>query len=648
MMTQKFSGIFLVCTFLVIVFLVFITRKKLQNHSNLVYKIGKIQTNLPKKTNSWFSSAYAFPSDPIFALPGAYKISEDGIGISLPNVRTQEKLISAGYTPLCSINRGSLIKKSSVETYHDWDVTLKLTDEQSDWNVQLIQGAPTLRVLKAGQMISVSCTGKIEQLDDGAILFTSAAQQYLFEANSGHSKIIDSTHFTLSSDNGEYRASVLPDNGKETLQTFTHQSWDHVEETHVEWNLESTQLSTLYTIATQHQQPILTTLWPHHIPYLAQTYAPVSHYKTVLGDFTLVNTSSFATKTSAPELPVNFIAVHDPARRSEIMKQIQVDAQEFLQHSIPVPEGVYFRGTWVGSIITLIQLADVYGMNRERDALISVLQPVLAESLSNLNYDEAKRMLIAKNMEFGNENGNDHHFHYGYYIRAASVILQYKPELFSSLQPKVDAMIQDIANQDRDTAKYPFLRSYSVYEGHSWADGAAHFADGNNQESTSEALNAWYAVSLWGRVTKNASLQTLGSWLFSQELSGTQAYWFGKENPFPDGYAHSVASLVWGGKREFATWFSPDPVHVQGIQWLPITPASLYLKDLPNSTTRMSELEKIGEPLFSNEWADLFVATLSYTNPQKALKYNEKVQHFSGIKLQSLFKQVVYSNSEQH
>jgi len=62
----------------------------------------------------------------------------------------------------------------------------------------------------------------------------------------------------------------------------------------------------------------------------------------------------------------------------------------------------------------------------------------------------------------------------------------------------VELLIKDIANWDRNDTRFPFLRNFDPYEGHSWASGHAGFADGNNQESSSEAINAWQAIILWG------------------------------------------------------------------------------------------------------------------------------------------------------
>ena len=48
-------------------------------------------------------------------------------------------------------------------------------------------------------------------------------------------------------------------------------------------------------------------------------------------------------------------------------------------------------------------------------------------------------------------------------------------------------------------------------------------------------------------------------------------------------YDHGIVSLTWGGKRDYATWFSPEPSAILGIQILPVGPISLdYLAGSPD------------------------------------------------------------------
>ena len=68
------------------------------------------------------------------------------------------------------------------------------------------------------------------------------------------------------------------------------------------------------------------------------------------------------------------------------------------------------------------------------------------------------------------------------------------------------------------------------YMGHSWASGIAvpggkpNFL-GRNQESTSEAVNAWYAISLLGKVVGRDDVRDLGMALLATEIKSAQTYW---------------------------------------------------------------------------------------------------------------------------
>ena len=340
-----------------------------------------------------------------------------------------------------------------------------------------------------------------------------------------------------------------------------------------------------------------------------------------------------------------FERVTDPVAVEAIREAIRQDVVIF-RNATP-PQGVYFLGTWLGGVASVAQIAELYGMNEEKTALLDILERYLVASLPNFTYQADTQMLVAKNTEFGNEEGNDHHFHYGYYLRASAVLATLRPALRTELEPVMNELALDIANTDRSSTRYPYVRNFSPYDGHSWADGDASFADGNNQESTSEALNAWYGVFLWGQVTGNATLERTGKALFATELASTKAYWFGENNPFPSGYAHTIASLVWGGKRDYATWFSGQAMHIHGIQWLPITPASAYLGTLPNFTERKAEILRAHPNPATHEWGDLYTATLSYSDPQEAVSLLPVASKNQAMKSTALLYQTVYNNLER-
>lgn len=106
--------------------------------------------------------------------------------------------------------------------------------------------------------------------------------------------------------------------------------------------------------------------------------------------------------------------------------------------------------------------------------------------------------------------------------------------------------------------------------------------DGNNQESSSEAINAWAGLILWGEATGNARVRDLGIYLYTTEVAAVQTYWFDfKHAVLAPECAKPFASMVFGGKYAYNTWWTVEPHQIFAINMLPFTPASLYLGASP-------------------------------------------------------------------
>src|SRR5262249_55931808 len=159
--------------------------------------------------------------------------------------------------------------------------------------------------------------------------------------------------------------------------------------------------------------------------------------------------------------------------------------------------------------------------------------------------------------------------------RAAAEVARLDPQWAKQWGPMVELLIRDIASRDRKDAMFPYLRCFDKYAGHSWASGDSAFADGNNQESSSESLNAWYGLMLWGEATGDAATRDLGVFLFNTERTAVEEYWFDVAGTnYPKDFPQVALGMVWGGKGAFGTWFSADIDCIHGINWLPFTPAS--------------------------------------------------------------------------
>jgi endoglucanase Acf2 len=186
-------------------------------------------------------------------------------------------------------------------------------------------------------------------------------------------------------------------------------------------------------------------------------------------------------------------------------------------------------------------------------------------------------------------------------------------------------LVRDIAAPDREDAMFPYLRSFDCFAGHSWASGHARFADGNNQESSSEAMNAWAALILLGEAIGNTKLRDLGIWLYTTEVEAINAYWFDVTGTIrPPAYPSPVLTMIWGGKGTRETWFSSKPEIVYGINWLPFHGGSLYLGLYPEYVKRCYDgLAAAKANKLWEDWADLVLMYRALDDPADAIRQLE-------------------------
>ncbi|HEX8390653.1 MAG TPA: glycosyl hydrolase, partial [Candidatus Saccharimonadales bacterium] len=229
-------------------------------------------------------------------------------------------------------------------------------------------------------------------------------------------------------------------------------------------------------------------------------------------------------------------------------------------------------------------------------------------------YDSQLKGVAPYEAAFGAEDFNDHHFHYGYYLYAASILAANDQAFLAKHRDQLDVLAADIATPKK-TASLPEYRHYDPYAGHSWAAGLAPFADGNNQESSSEAMHAWNAVSLWGKVTANKSLQQTGEILLANEAYTARTLW---RDVTVSGYDQPLVVLNWGGKRDYATFFSDRPSVMLGIQLIPLDPSMVAsLRDDKSLVNRLVSASITGQD-FNVPLGDYGMMYLAFSDAERA------------------------------
>ncbi len=608
----------------------------------------------PVISNQWYSNVYhKFPTQPIYALPLAFQLSPTGIGFSLPDIEPSAKTIHASYVEDFTIGFDKALNKPHISTVGDWNVGLSMsTKDNRELSFMLAHGIPFTQIHTSVKEILISIPNGFEVFDnnnDTATTEKSLNTQSLLLTTRKHNYIIafpKKTPITIGNKSLSLQnpqkifVGILDD--KKNYKAFQSISNSEIQGTTADFTQDSKTVTTNFHIVTYGKTPLIA-LYLHQYENLVEKPSILGTYQTIRGPMQLVSVKEFST--SIPKTVPNESFEKFSSQPKELIAQLLVDIQEVIKKKQPASND-YTLGTWFGKVTNLILLADSLGMEEEKQKLLKFVEPIFVESLNGFSYDKDQTSLIAKKPEFGNDKLNDHHFHYGYYILTAAVLTKYNPEILPDIQPSIQEMIGDIATTKRDTSKYPFLRNFDMYEGHSWADGYASFTDGNNQESSSEAINAWYSLYLWSKLTKNAELEKYALYLYNTEIQSTNYYWFDKKDIYQLPYKQKIASIVWGGKVEFNTWFSDEPNMKYGIELLPFTPASTYLGKLEN-------FEKYDTDFHNNRgsetkpWGDLFVMWKSFYDPEGAMKLKDKVTKFEEANTKSLFLYFLYSNLEK-
>ena len=307
----------------------------------------------------------------------------------------------------------------------------------------------------------------------------------------------------------------------------------------------------------------------------------------------------------------------------------------------------YWSGKAYGKVAEVAAIARSIGMVSQADTLVNWLKSELGDWFKANNtgaqdttkyfaYDRDWSTLLGLEESFGSHQQlNDHHFHYGYFIRAAAEVCRVDASWCraDAFGPMVEMLIRDFA-AGRDDPLFPYLRNFDPANGFSWASGHANFALGNNNESTSEAANAYGAIILYGLITNNQSLVDRGVYLHASTTAAYWEYWNnidayrGKPadfNNFPTGYNRLATSIIWGAGADFSTWFSGATAHILGIQGLPLNPLVLHIgqhADYLRSYVALGLSQSSnGQPsgLAAGQWTDIWWNILAMTDPQRAL-----------------------------
>jgi endoglucanase Acf2 len=427
---------------------------------------------------------------------------------------------------------------------------------------------------------------------------------------------------TVAADYKKY-AYVFPTN--------TSADWDYNENTAV--------LTTEFKVQTDVKEGtdtnMLLGLLPHQWANLSSSSPqPSGHtYSTVRGDLKTLEGNSFSVSNSfhgiLPTLP--FLDQYSEGfSPGELLDKIDALKNDQLN---PWTDS-YNEGQMMNRLIQSARIADLMGDTSTVQTILETVKERLEDWLSYESgevaflfyYNQNWTAMIGYPAGHGQDgNINDHHFHWGYFIHAASFVEQYEPGWANDWGGMIDLLIRDAASENRNDNLFPFLRNFSPFTGHCWANGFASFPQGNDQESTSESMQFNSSLIHWGSITNNKAIRDLGIYLYTTEQTAIEEYWFDQyERNFGPTQQYSLVSRVWGNSYDNGTFWTSDIAASYGIELYPIHGGSLYLGHDTDYVDKLWTEMAANTGILNNEenpnlWHDIYWEYLAFIDPEKAL-----------------------------
>ena len=610
-------------------------------------------------TNQWYSSVmYSRWSAPIYAIPLTLKPTQEGFEIGLPTkkvVPTYRKDVDIFYSHI----KDFIIKPLSFEPestqladFSDWSADIDLKDEKNYLRATVTHGSPFIYFNTTEKIINLQLSENfsVSVRNNGkTLLLKNTKKSYLAFAPgkaTWEKKTPKNWQLTLPEGQKYFSIAAIPNDDENTLNKFTKSAYSFITGTKVDWqvNRRNKEIQTTYLVNNeikegQETAPIIG-LYPHHYHKNSNITSPlIGKINSIRGDINFYHTTKFQTTQKHRGFTPYWPAIKNEKLKTQLQTQLNRDNRRARSMMLEIGHGPYWQGKGLQRISQLMNVAYMMDEEKIQQKLLNLIKNRMEKWLSGkdgksyFHYDKKSGTVVSYPEEYDAvKDMNDHHFHYGYWIRAAAEVGMLDKEWIKEENwgGMINLLVEDIATTQRKSKKFPFIRNFDPYEGHSWASGIARGEDGNNQESTSEAINAWAALILWGEVTNRPDLVDLGMYLYNTEIQAAQYYWFDVHDiTLPDEYLNADVCILFGGKLVHYTWWIDEPRQTHGINFLPITPSSTYLGEYPNYVKKnldaLAKETELYEARYKKAkpvdiWQDIFAKYLALADPEAGMQ----------------------------
>lgn len=608
--------------------------------------------NKPVPTNDWWSDFIkSGHGGKAFNYPLSFRSKPEGLVVNytipLASTATDYREPISAFDAIVVGTEGLSASNSTASDHTDWGVTFNWND---DFYATVNTGSPFVYFEKstsANAKIDVNFNSPGVTVDGNKLIIQGNMNQsnYVVFGPTGSTWSGSGGEFTSSLNGQNYWSMVMLPPGSDlntAINYFEQFAYVFPSDTKVDWSYNETTgaVRTTFSVTPDVKEgansTMLQGLLPHHWDRLSSDSPQPStgySYPTVRGTLQMIATNTFTVENTfsgiLPTMPDlgKYTDGFDPGALSSMIDLIKNDGLATWTDS-------YNEGQAMNRLIQAARIADQLGNTDARDQMVNTVRARLEDWLTAESGEVA--FLFYYNADWSailgypaghrqDENLNDHHFHWGYFIHAAAAIEQYFPGWANQWGDMINLLIRDAANPSRTDNMFPFLRNFSPYGGHSWANGFATEPNGNDQESTSESMQFNSALIHWGTLTGNDEIRDLGVYLYTTELSTIQEYWFDvEERSFQPEYAYEMVARVWSGGYDNGTWWTNDVAASYGIQLYPIHAGSLYLGHRTDYIDRVwTEMTQNTDVLNNipnvNLWYDTYWKFYSFLDPQQAL-----------------------------
>ena len=565
----------------------------------------------PLPTNDWWTNLLVDSySGNLWTYPQVVKAEDYGISVSKINHWSSDGCEMKFDTFLKVKGLGFHPAEAVADDWSDWGLRMRLADGGKSMNVTMAQGVPFTWVEVSGLDLTIDTGGGTVSDENGTEVTESVVTDRLsVKINDDVYGIYvpDGTRFEEREDgfsvrfpeNGRQYISiaVLPDAGD--LDFYAGYAAVVPRHTEVTWKYDekSGEMTSTWSIDSENldgssEKDIMQGFLPHHYKSYSKNDIAFTDYSyaTPRGVMKMAVGHRFSTSYRFSGMlpwiaaPVDMPSLANPYDRARMKQMISDYASK----------GNFGADTYWGGK-GLIQMALYMTFAREmgenelfeqcRSRLRAVMEDWLTYTPGEKSFFFARSdrwgAMVGYDTSYDSETFNDHHFHYGYFTYAGALLALVDSDFKDKYGEMLKLIAKDYANWDKDDKRFPFMRTFSPWSGHSYAGGLGNTGNGNGQESSSEAMQGWGGMYLLGEALGDKDMRDAGIFGWVTESKGIAEYWFDRdrENINRSLYTKPYNSNLTAAGIGWWTWFSGDPVWMHSIQWMPISPCLDYLSE---------------------------------------------------------------------